>query len=133
MGRASPPLIWTKSKRTAAFFGNPSLNFNTQLKSVIISDLGETLLENLLLHHPTMSEPPDGQGVEHGVRIFRSSSSSSTLSSLQGAYFTFPTFLEFSKLARVDQIQPDVKKNYNCNQCDYSSTTLSNLKTHMLV
>ena len=65
MGRASPPLIWTKSKRTAAFFGNPSLHFNTQLKSVIISDLGETLLENLLLHHPIMSEPPDGQGVEH--------------------------------------------------------------------
>ena len=26
---------------------------------------GETLLKDLLLHHPTLSEPLDGQGVEH--------------------------------------------------------------------
>ena len=26
---------------------------------------GETPLENFLLHHPTLSEPLDGQGVEH--------------------------------------------------------------------
>ena len=36
-------------------------------------------------------------------------------------------------MAKVDQIQPDAKKNYNCNQCGYSSTKLSNLKTHMRV
>jgi len=40
---------------------------------------------------------------------------------------------EFSKIAKVDQIQPDAQKNYNCNQCGYSSTKLSNLKTHMRV
>ena len=40
---------------------------------------------------------------------------------------------EFSKMAKVDQIQPDAKKNYNCNQCGYSSTKLSYLKTHMWV
>ena len=27
---------------------------------------------------------------------------------------------EFSKIAKVYQIQPDTKKNYNCNQCGYS-------------
>ena len=36
-------------------------------------------------------------------------------------------------MAKVDQIHPDVKKNYNCNQCGYSSTKLSYLKTHMWV
>ena len=36
-------------------------------------------------------------------------------------------------MAKVYQIQPDTKKNYNCNQCGYSSTKLSNLKTHMRV
>ena len=33
------------------------------------------------------------------------------------ATFTFPSFSEFSMMAKVDQIHPDVKKNYNCNQC----------------
>ena len=33
------------------------------------------------------------------------------------AIFTFPSFSEFSMMAKVDQIHPDVKKNYNCNQC----------------
>ena len=27
---------------------------------------------------------------------------------------------EFSKIAKVDQIQPDAQKNYNCYQCGYS-------------
>ena len=27
---------------------------------------------------------------------------------------------EFSKMVKVDQIQPGAKKNYNCNQCGYS-------------
>ena len=36
-------------------------------------------------------------------------------------------------MAEVDQIQPDAKKIYNCNQCRYSCTKLSNLKTHMRV
>ena len=36
-------------------------------------------------------------------------------------------------MAKVDQIQPDAQKNYNCYQCGYSSTKLSNLKTHMPV
>ena len=40
---------------------------------------------------------------------------------------------EFSKMAKVGHIQPDAKKNYNCNQCGYSSTKLSYLKTHMWV
>ena len=49
------------------------------------------------------------------------------------AIFTFPSFSEIFKMAKVDQIHPDVKKNYNCNQCSYSSTKLFNLKTHMWV
>ena len=36
-------------------------------------------------------------------------------------------------MAEVNQIQCDAKKNYNYNQCGYSSTKLSNLKTHMRV
>ena len=36
-------------------------------------------------------------------------------------------------MAEVNQIQCDAKKNYSCNQCGYSSTKLSNLKTHMRV
>ena len=30
---------------------------------------GETLLENLLIHHTTLSEPLDGQGVEHDQKV----------------------------------------------------------------
>ena len=40
---------------------------------------------------------------------------------------------EFSKMAKADQIQPDAKKNYNCNRCGYSSTKLFNLKIHTRV
>ena len=36
-------------------------------------------------------------------------------------------------MAEVNQIQPDAQKNYNCYQCGYSSTKLSNLKTLMPV
>ena len=36
-------------------------------------------------------------------------------------------------MAEVNQIQCDAKKNYSCNQYGYSSTKLSNLKTHMPV
>ena len=36
-------------------------------------------------------------------------------------------------MAEVNQIQCDAKKNHNYNQCGYSSTKLSNLKTHMRV
>ena len=32
---------------------------------------GETLLENFLLHQPTLSEPLDGQGVEHCQEILK--------------------------------------------------------------
>ena len=36
-------------------------------------------------------------------------------------------------MAEVNQIHSDAKKNYNCNQCSFSSTKLSNLKNHMRV
>ena len=36
-------------------------------------------------------------------------------------------------MAEVNQIHSDAKKNYNSNQCGYSSSKLSNLKNHMRV
>ena len=36
-------------------------------------------------------------------------------------------------MAKVNQIHPDAKKNYNCNQCGYSCNKHSMLKRHILV
>ena len=41
--------------------------------------------------------------------------------------------MEIAKDLKTHLLQHDGKKTHSCDQCDYSSTIASNLKSHMLV